>query len=460
MWEMRMRWLFPDVRSALEWIDVPLPGRLSRVDDKVAVQAERATLANIFLDLDSVAVAGVLGVCGSIAAAASAEAAAEVAIGTLAAVLAPAEVRMTTTAGRGPVEDGPTGPTPVPAPVLASVPFGRGWRDALVAPLSTGPSAAGGALLVARDTDAPALDGGEAALVVGVASALGNRLQAGLHAGLHAPRDLRIWGVLAPPPDPPGPAAVLAEEGGDAAEQPLLLAHELRRRLAALRVVGEAIDLTRSRGEDPGVLLDLLGAEVNELDRLGSELLEGSRPEDRHELVDLVQVVRSAVETIRRARGVEVRMAGSGHTIWLRTNRTLLRLAIENLLDNAVRYGAGSPVEIVVQLDGGARSAGAEVLVADGGPGLGAVRTRGAQLGLRLVQRLVEESGGRLWARSRSGGGTVLGLWLPLLGSPLVAGAMAAAMAADDDRRGGRRLRGSLAWGVRTHGGNDHDRAQ
>jgi two-component sensor histidine kinase len=442
-----MQWLFPDVRAALEWIDVPLPGRLSRVNDKVAVQAERATLSNIFLDLDSVAVAGVLGVCGSIAAAASPEAAADVAIGTLAEVLAPAEVRVTTTAGRGPVGEAPATTTPV----LASVPFRRCWHDALVAPLSAGRSASAGALLVARDTDAPALGGGEAAMVVGVASALGSRLQ----PGLQPPRGLRIWGASHPPPDPPGPPGpgdFLPEEGSDDPAQPLMLAHELRRRLAALRVVGEAIDLTRSRGQDPGALLDLLGAEVNELDRLGSELLDGSRREDRDELVDLVEVVQSAVETVRRARGAELRVAGTTHPMWLRVNRTLLRLAIENLLDNAVRYGVGSPVEIVVQLDGGARSAGAEVLVSDQGPGLGAVRSQGAQLGLRLVQRLVEESGGRMWARSRSGGGTVLGLWLPVLGSPCMAG--------DDDRRRGRRLSGSLAWGVSTRGGNDQDRAQ
>jgi signal transduction histidine kinase len=168
--------------------------------------------------------------------------------------------------------------------------------------------------------------------------------------------------------------------------------------------------------------------------------------------VTLPEVVRSAVETVRRARSAEVRIAGGSNPMWLRTNRTLLRLAVENLLDNAVRYGAGSPVEIAVQLDGGARSAGAEVLVSDQGPGLGAVRSGGAQLGLRLVQRLVEEGGGRMWARSRSGGGTVVGLWLPVLGSPSVG--------CDDDWERGRRLRGSLAWGVSTRGGNDQDRAQ
>jgi two-component sensor histidine kinase len=439
-----MRWLFPDVRSSLEWIDVPLPSRLSRVNDKVDIQAEAATLSNIFLDLDNVAVAGVLGVCGSIAAAATAEAAADVAIGTLAEVLAPAEVRITTTAGRDPLDEGPASPTPV----LASVPFQRCWHDALVAPLSAGRSASGGALLVARDADVPALDGGEAAMVIGVASALGNRLQPGLQAA----RRLRIWGVSHPLPGPPDPGEPLPGEPGDDAGEPLMLAHELRRRLAALRVVSEAIDLVRSRGEDPGALLDLLGAEVNELDRLGSELLDGSRREDRDELVDLVEVVQSAVETVRRARSAEVRIAGSRHPMWLRINRTLLRLAIENLLDNAVRYGAGSPVEIVVQLDGAARSAGAEVLVSDEGPGLGAVRSHGAQLGLRLVQRLVEESGGRMWARSRSGGGTVFGIWLPVLGS--------ASLAGDDGGRRARRLSGSFVWGVSSRGGNDQDRAQ
>jgi two-component sensor histidine kinase len=437
-----MRWLFPDVRSSLEWIVVPLPSRLSRVNDKVDIQAEEATLSNIFRDLDNVAVAGVLGVCGSIAAAATAEAAADVAIDTLAEVLAPAEVRVTTTAGRDPLGEGPVHPTPV----LASVPFQRHWHDALVAPLSAGCSSSGGALLVARDTDAPALDGGEAAMVIGVASALGNRLRPGLQAA----RRLRIWGAPHPPPGPPGLGEALPGTPGDDAGEPVMLAHELRRRLAALRVVGEAIDLARSRGEDPGALLDLLGAEVNELDRLGSELLDGGRRQDHDELVDLVEVVRSAVETVRRARSAELRVAGTTHPMWLRVNRTLLRLAIENLLDNAVRYGAGSPVEIIVQLDGGARSAGAEVLVSDKGPGLGAVRSQGAQLGLRLVQRLVEEGGGRMWARSRGGGGTVLGLWLPVLGS--------ASMAGGDSGRRPRRVSGSFEWGVNSHGGNDQDR--
>jgi hypothetical protein len=47
-----------------------------------------------------------------------------------------------------------------------------------------------------------------------------------------------------------------------------MLAHELRRRMAAVRVAGEAIALLRDQGVDPTPMLELLLAEVGDLDEL------------------------------------------------------------------------------------------------------------------------------------------------------------------------------------------------
>ena len=47
-----------------------------------------------------------------------------------------------------------------------------------------------------------------------------------------------------------------------------MLAHELRRRMAAVRVAGEAIALLRDQGLDTSAMLELLLAEVGDLDAL------------------------------------------------------------------------------------------------------------------------------------------------------------------------------------------------
>ena len=47
-----------------------------------------------------------------------------------------------------------------------------------------------------------------------------------------------------------------------------MLAHELRRRMAAVRVAGEAVALLRDQGRDVTSMLDLLLGEVDDLDAL------------------------------------------------------------------------------------------------------------------------------------------------------------------------------------------------
>ena len=52
-----------------------------------------------------------------------------------------------------------------------------------------------------------------------------------------------------------------------------MLAHELRRRMAAVRVAGEAVALLRDQGRDITPMLDLLLAEVGDLDALATDVL-------------------------------------------------------------------------------------------------------------------------------------------------------------------------------------------
>jgi signal transduction histidine kinase len=184
-----------------------------------------------------------------------------------------------------------------------------------------------------------------------------------------------------------------------------MLAHELRRRVAAVRVAGEAIAMLRDQGLDTSSMLELLLGEVGDLDDLAGELL-GDR---RRTAVDVAAVVRAAARTVATARAVAVRVSAGVHAE-VQASPTMLRQAVENLIDNAAAHGGPDGVEVGVQVD---RAAGqVEVVVADRG---GAETSSGGHgIGLFVVRRVLDDAGGRSWVTRRDGGGTLVRLSLPL----------------------------------------------
>ena len=186
-----------------------------------------------------------------------------------------------------------------------------------------------------------------------------------------------------------------------------MLAHELRRRMAAVRVAGEAIAVLRSKGLDPIPMLELLLAEVGDLDELAGEVL-GDR--GRAAVPDVAVAVQAAARTVAVARGATVRVQG-GVQAEVEASPAMLRQAIENLIDNAATHGGPDGVEVDVSADPAAGQV--EVVVADRG-GDAADGAGGHGIGLFVVRRFLEEAGGRSWVAPREGGGTMVGLRLPL----------------------------------------------
>lgn len=191
-----------------------------------------------------------------------------------------------------------------------------------------------------------------------------------------------------------------------------MLAHELRRRVAALRVVGEAITTLRARGLDPAAMLALLVGELDALEELARAVLEdrGGGPSDAG--ADTVAVVQVAARTVATARGVAIGVQVPAGPVLVQAGAAGLRLVIENLLDNTARHGGGDGVQVGVRPDQDRGEV--EVVVADRGRWAGGADTAGHGLGLVVVRRFLDAAGGRSWVRPRPGGGTVVGLRLPL----------------------------------------------
>jgi signal transduction histidine kinase len=193
-----------------------------------------------------------------------------------------------------------------------------------------------------------------------------------------------------------------------------MLAHELRRRTAAVRVAGEAIAMLRGQGLDTAPMLDLLLAEVADLDQLAGELLGDRRSEltgavPEPALPDVAATVQAAARTVAVARGATVRVQ-AGVQAEVEASPTMLRQAIENLIDNAAAHGGPAGVEVDVRADPAAGQV--EVVVAD--RGAAADVPGGHGIGLFVVRRFLDEAGGRSWVAPREGGGTLVGLRLPL----------------------------------------------
>jgi signal transduction histidine kinase len=189
--------------------------------------------------------------------------------------------------------------------------------------------------------------------------------------------------------------------------------HELRSPLARMRM---AIELLA--GADRPELRARLSQDIAELDGLIGELLLASRLDaiehlERTEDVDLLALL--AEEGART--GAEV----SGEAVCIQGDGRMLRRLMRNLLENAQRYAAGSPIEAsVVPLT----PAGACLRVADRGPGVPeqererifepfyrptGLRERGdggIGLGLALVRQIARHHGGDVRCVPRADGGT------------------------------------------------------
>jgi heavy metal sensor kinase len=212
--------------------------------------------------------------------------------------------------------------------------------------------------------------------------------------------------------------------------------HELRTPLAIIRGLGEAgLAEIRTAAEYKDAIASML-EEVDRLSSLVDTLLrlshaDAGRVPLSREPVDLAGLVREAAGSLaplaeERRQALEVRTAAQ---IVVMVDRLILREAITNILDNAIKY---SPEQARIEIQVSSRGGEAVVDVADEGPGIppeyrarifdrffrvdrGRSRDHGGSgLGLAIAKWAVEVNGGRIAVAAGQSGGSVFRLTLPL----------------------------------------------
>ena len=222
--------------------------------------------------------------------------------------------------------------------------------------------------------------------------------------------------------------------------------HELRTPLAALSgfietLQGPAREATAARER----FLEIMRAQAMRMARLIDDLLSLSRielsahmrPETPVDLIPIVRQVADGLQTLARDREVKIQINAPAEPVIVLGNRDELIRVFENLIENALKYGAsGKRVEIDFTRDKSADEA--RVSVRDFGPGIAPEHLPrlterfyrvdvadsraqgGTGLGLALVKHIMNRHRGRISIASIWGQGATFTVQLPIpsAGSP------------------------------------------
>ena len=197
-------------------------------------------------------------------------------------------------------------------------------------------------------------------------------------------------------------------------------AHELHTPLTALRTNLELAQTT----EDPRAYLVRVAEQVERLEHLTRELLdlsriEGGAPEPAPERLDLARLVAQICEPFAaqaEQAGIDFRLEGAGEPLWVRGQTSRLTHAVENLVENALKFtqsGGWVGVSLAVE------SESAVLRVEDNGIGVqeddlpalfqrfhrgrNATGYPGSGLGLSIVKAVADAHGGTVHAESEPG---------------------------------------------------------
>ena len=212
------------------------------------------------------------------------------------------------------------------------------------------------------------------------------------------------------------------------------VSHELKTPLSVIRMFGEMLHSKRVRDEHKQEqYLEIICTESERLSGLIENVLDfaalehGKRKYEMQESF-LSELINRAIETLHyrfEREGGAVHFDRVGEEVRMLVDEQAILLALINLLDNALKYGGTTPVEVTLET----RPRAVLIAVRDHGPGIpktdlkrvferfyrgiSASKQRGSGIGLALVKYIAEAHGGRAWAENADDGGAIVGISLP-----------------------------------------------
>jgi signal transduction histidine kinase len=196
------------------------------------------------------------------------------------------------------------------------------------------------------------------------------------------------------------------------------IGHDLRTPLASLRIRAESVEPAEER--------DRMIATIEEMTATLEDILtlaRVGRSREPFEQTEVSALARSVAEDYREMGQPVTFSADVAGGANVQPN--LLRRAIRNLVDNALKYGGGAEIKVK---DGDER---VTITVLDRGPGLAPEQlervtgafyraepsrnreTGGAGLGLSIAEAITDAHGGTLTLTTRDGGGLAAAISLP-----------------------------------------------
>ncbi|MRW84385.1 PAS domain S-box protein [Pseudoduganella sp. FT26W] len=212
-----------------------------------------------------------------------------------------------------------------------------------------------------------------------------------------------------------------------------MLSHEFRTPLSTIDGAVQRLEMTgahhdegtRKRYRKIQTAVDRMLAMLDEY--LSPERMASIGRERQPNEINPATLLETAAEQARqRRKTVTVRSIGLPQ--WMRCDPAGMRLCLEMLLDNAIKYTDDNiPIELVGRI---AAEGGVELLVRDHGAGIpeaelphvfdkafrgsNAAGVAGSGLGLYMARSIVDVHGGTVTARNVSESGTEFRIWLPI----------------------------------------------
>lgn len=214
--------------------------------------------------------------------------------------------------------------------------------------------------------------------------------------------------------------------------------HELKTPIASIKLYLETLKARELDKQKRDEFYDIMLADNQRLLGTVEQVLQASRTREKQRLMNLAEIDMSdllsdTIKTVREQQHLResaIRFSVPGEGIKVLGDKTELRTAITNLLDNAIKYSGGEPKVSVRLGSSGAKTA--EIYIKDTGIGIARAdlkrvfkrfyrvpnatdgAAKGTGLGLAIVRSIIEKHGGRIRAESKGEGkGTTFFVQLP-----------------------------------------------